>query len=191
MKIDWYRELYNSAELTQGDIIFDCKIPIPNLSVYDAIQNNYEESLEPIEVKSANLIILSQACDIENGKIDSIVLCPVWKLSDLMETNDYYKKKDGRESLRQGKEPSYHLLNEYSSENRIFDYSVVDFHQIYTLPKLYLVEIAKKLKSRLRVLPPYREHLSQAFARYFMRVGLPSDISKEDIKNYSDLKHAE
>jgi hypothetical protein len=25
-------------------------------------------------------------------------------------------------------------------------------------------------------MPPYREHLSQAFARYFMRVGLPSDI---------------
>ena len=29
---------------------------------------------------------------------------------------------------------------------------------------------------RLRLLPPYREHLGQAFARYFMRVGLPVDI---------------
>jgi hypothetical protein len=29
---------------------------------------------------------------------------------------------------------------------------------------------------RLRLLPPYREHLSQAFARFFMRVGLPVDI---------------
>jgi len=28
-----------------------------------------------------------------------------------------------------------------------------------------------------RRLPPYREHLSQAFARYFMRVGLPQDIT--------------
>ena len=35
---------------------------------------------------------------------------------------------------------------------------------------------------RLRLLPPYREHLSQAFARYFMRVGLPVDIDKEEIK---------
>jgi hypothetical protein len=26
------------------------------------------------------------------------------------------------------------------------------------------------------LLPPYREHLSQAFARFFMRVGLPVDI---------------
>ena len=28
---------------------------------------------------------------------------------------------------------------------------------------------------RLRLLPPYREHLSQSFARFFMRVGLPID----------------
>lgn len=33
-------------------------------------------------------------------------------------------------------------------------------------------------KQRLRLLPPYREHLSQAFARYFMQVGLPVNVSK-------------
>jgi len=27
----------------------------------------------------------------------------------------------------------------------------------------------------LRMLSPYREHLAQGFARYFMRVGLPHD----------------
>jgi hypothetical protein len=26
------------------------------------------------------------------------------------------------------------------------------------------------------LLPPYREHLSQAFARFFMRVGLPVEV---------------
>ncbi len=30
---------------------------------------------------------------------------------------------------------------------------------------------------RLRLLPPYREHLSQAFARFFMRVGLPVAVA--------------
>jgi hypothetical protein len=33
-----------------------------------------------------------------------------------------------------------------------------------------------KAAKRLRLLPPYREHLSQSFARFFMRVGLPIDI---------------
>jgi hypothetical protein len=37
---------------------------------------------------------------------------------------------------------------------------------------------AVRAGDRLRLLPPYREHLSQAFARYFMRVGLPQDIPR-------------
>ncbi len=37
---------------------------------------------------------------------------------------------------------------------------------------------AKQL-GRLRLLPPYREHLSQSFARQFMRVGLPIDLPRE------------
>lgn len=36
--------------------------------------------------------------------------------------------------------------------------------------------ITRKEIEHLRLLPPYREHLSQAFARYFMRVGLPQDL---------------
>jgi hypothetical protein len=31
---------------------------------------------------------------------------------------------------------------------------------------------------RPQLLPPYREHLSQAFARFFMRVGLPTPVAK-------------
>jgi len=60
----------------------------------------------------------------------------------------------------------------------------VDFHRIYTVPKAYLKQIALNNKFRIRLLPPYREHLSQAFARYFMRVGLPVDIDREEIKKY-------
>jgi hypothetical protein len=33
--------------------------------------------------------------------------------------------------------------------------------------------------SRFRLLPPYREHLSQAFARFFMRVGLTIPVEKK------------
>ena len=37
-------------------------------------------------------------------------------------------------------------------------------------------ELAASQGPRLRLNPPYREHLAQAFARFFMRVGLPVDI---------------
>jgi len=51
----------------------------------------------------------------------------------------------------------------------------VDFRRLYSLPIAY---VRHKLEAalHLRLLPPYREHLSQAFARNFMRVGLPVDI---------------
>ena len=62
-------------------------------------------------------------------------------------------------------------------------YSVVDFHRIYTRPKDFIRDVASATDRRVRVLSPYREHLSQAFARYFMRVGLPVDIDRSDLKS--------
>lgn len=183
MEYPWYIEICNSNNITQGDIILNCSIPLPNKELYKAILNDEENSESPLDIKQSNIIILSQPCDILNDKVDSIVVCPVWTLKKLMESNDHYNSKNGRESLRQGKEPSYHLLNEYSSERIKYEYSIVDFHRIYSLPKAYLKDIVTNINIRLRLLPPYREHLSQAFARYFMRVGLPVDIDKNCIKN--------
>jgi len=61
---------------------------------------------------------------------------------------------------------------EMTSEHRI-----VDFHYVYTVPRAFLDDlIAERGAKRLTLLPPYREHLSQSFARYFMRVGLPENV---------------
>lgn len=55
---------------------------------------------------------------------------------------------------------------------------IVDFSKVYSLPVLFLESwLGSRGDRRLRLLPPYREHLSQAFARFFMRVGLPQDIN--------------
>jgi len=190
MTYEWYNEIDETDSFTQGDIIFNCPIPIMNESVYKAaISSEKKEEVtevdSPIDVKTADIIILSQACDIKNDKIDSIVVCPVWPFTSLIKKNTYFESSKARESLRQGKEPSYHLLNEFSSNTINFHFSVVDFHRIYSLPKDYIKSILSNGQKRLRLLPPYREHLSQAFARYFMRVGLPVDISKEAIKGTS------
>jgi len=53
---------------------------------------------------------------------------------------------------------------------------IVDFGRIFSLPKAFVHQFAAKQGKRLRLSPPYREHLSQSFARFFMRVGLPQDI---------------
>ena len=54
---------------------------------------------------------------------------------------------------------------------------VVDFHDVFTVPRFFLEALLRRRGSpRLRLLPPYREHLSQSFARFFMRVGLPQPV---------------
>lgn len=59
------------------------------------------------------------------------------------------------------------------------EHRVVDFHAIYTVPRDFLETLLlDRNKPRVRLLPPYREHLSQAFARFFMRVGLPAPLAK-------------
>jgi hypothetical protein len=72
------------------------------------------------------------------------------------------------------------LLNKENNLG-INDYLVVDFRNVYGIHINNLKIIAKNLGDRVRLNPPYREHLSQAFARYFMRVGLPQDLVIEGI----------
>jgi hypothetical protein len=174
----WYEEIYRSNSLTQGDILIECPIPILDKSVYDALIEGSEYSDNATGAINTDVIVLSQACDIEQEKIDSVVVCPVVQLTALQMKNPDFATPKRLESLLQGKEPPLHLLNSYTSDKITFDYSVVDFHHIFSLPKEFLREVAGAEEYRLRLLPPYREHLSQAFARYFMRVGLPVDIDR-------------
>jgi hypothetical protein len=56
--------------------------------------------------------------------------------------------------------------------------SMVSFDQVYSVPRSVLARMAAKATPRLRLLPPYREHVAQGFARYFSRIGLLQDIPR-------------
>ena len=71
------------------------------------------------------------------------------------------------------------LLNGEVVGGLTIEHAVVDFHEIFTLPRQVLETLLVARNSdRPQLLPTYREHLSQAFARFFMRVGLPAPITK-------------
>ena len=54
---------------------------------------------------------------------------------------------------------------------------VVDFHEVYSTPRDFMESfLEQRASTRLRLVAPYREYLSQAFARFFMRVGLPVQV---------------
>lgn len=119
---------------------------------------------------------MSQSCDLVQRKIYLVIVCPVWPLGEFEKRSDFFRSRKGKEALRQGNASGYHLLNKCDLKGFESDYMVVDFRSVYSVPFDFLIKLTKTRGRRLRLLPPYREHLSQAFARFFMRVGLPIDI---------------
>ncbi|MDP3313578.1 hypothetical protein [Lutibacter sp.] len=176
MEYAWYYKIDTNENIEQGDLIPDCPIVIPPSEI--------AEGKEPdISIELIDSIILSQSCDLVNDKINIVLVCPFYDLKIFLENlpEDQKSKRAQRkniENLKKGFLPGYHLLNK-SEENFINDYLVVDFRNVYGIQIDSLKTIANSKASRIRLLPPYREHLSQSFARYFMRVGLPQDIVLE------------
>lgn len=166
----WYHIVQRSEPLLQGDFISSCPIVIPPSTIE-------EGRTVQADVREYHVIVMSQSCDLVEKKIDLVLVCPTWLLKELGERSDFFRSTKGKEELRRGNVPGYHLLNRCEINGfRTEDYLAVDFRSVYGLPYQFIDSLAKKRERRLRLLPPYREHLSQAFARFFMRVGLPVDI---------------
>jgi hypothetical protein len=123
-----------------------------------------------------NVVVMSQTCDLEHDKLDLVLVCPHWSLDEFGNAHNYFNGNKGKEDLRRGNVPGYHMIAacELSGMERAI--RVVDFRTTYSLPREFIKQFATDSGDRLRLLPPYREHLAQAFARFFMRVGLPVDI---------------
>ena len=182
MPYPWYETLANSDEIRQGDFIPECPILIPpsnlNFSQADGDEVDFHDT---ITVKTLNTVVVSQSCDLENNKVEIVLVCPIISLANffaaLPESDRTGKGRVKKlDNLKQGNLPPYHLLNR-DSDFGIEDFQVVDFRNVYGVNYDFLKTYAVSIESRARLLPPYREHLSQAFARFFMRVGLPNDIT--------------
>lgn len=166
-KYPWYDVVSGEDDLMQGDFIKDCPVVIPPSEITDDIQ---------VRIMNYDVVIMSQSCDLVQRKLALVLVCPIWPLSEFEKRSDFFKSRKGKEALRQGNVPGYHLLNKCEIDRFETEYLVVDFRSVYSVPFDFLTELSQKSDKRIRLLPPYREHLSQAFARFFMRVGLPVDI---------------
>ena len=165
----WYGEATSDLPLEQGDFILDCQIVEP---VYGIQAKNRRLK---INVEEYDVIVLSQSCDLLYNKINFVIVCPFFTLSEICKQFPDYNSRGKKESLRKGNVVSFHLLNKCEIKGEK-DFLVVDFKRVYSLPLKYLKKLVASQRKRKRLLPPYREHLAQEFARFFMRVGLPKDI---------------
>lgn len=183
----WYDEVEGKEQLAQGDFITSCPIidPVERPSLTPNKSNTGIGSLwhdyranksQKFRVLEYDVTVMSQSCDLEHRKLELVLVCPFFALSEIEKQGNHFKSSKWKESVRQGNEPGYHMLKESKSFKNKIELSIVDFRSVYSIPYNSLVDIVEARGDRLRLLPPYREHLSQAFARFFMRVGLPEDI---------------
>lgn len=169
MEYPWYTIVDASQDILQGDFVLGCPLISPPKVIS-------KERSVPAEVIEYDVIVMSQSCDLVEKKVDLVLVCPFWSIIKLEEMSDFWRSHNGKEALRKGNVPGLHLLNKCDLPQFQNDYSIVDFRRVFSIPFEFLREFVNSMGPRRRLLPPYREHLSQAFARFFMRVGLPIDI---------------
>jgi hypothetical protein len=167
----WWLEVCGSA-LAQGDYLPGCFVPD-----FNPDYGTTDGGAAKVPVDNRDCIVLTQSCDLENNKAPFVALCPLYTIAEFEEVNPRFQKKDEWERVRKGRIDGLHLMAsmEYPGDNLAC--FVANFREIYSLPIAYLKGHASSLEHRWRLQSPYLEHFSQAFARFFMRVGLPSSIA--------------
>lgn len=171
MTESWY-ETVEGSDLEQGDILFDVDVVHTIMDEPAAMSSQLD-----IDLATVDSIVLTQTCDIENSKAPTFLMARVLSYDDLLEAarvrgDTNIPSEKYRKLLVDGNIPNNFLLAAHDGSPAL-PWTVVDFRQLFTLPAKYVSKSAAQKSPRLRLMSPYREHLSQSFARYFMRVALP------------------
>ena len=167
----WWAKI-NERTLAQGDLLPECLLP---QFVENPVPRADGEPTE-LDVKQARLIVVSQTCDLKIAKVEFVALCPIHTLPEFEQANPVIVQKGRWEKVRKGEQPALHLIASPDTPEINRAALVIDFGHIVSVPFEYLTSHAESLGERWRLESPYLEHFSQAFARFFMRVGLPSSI---------------
>ncbi|MDG4756405.1 hypothetical protein [Micromonospora sp. WMMD710] len=181
---DWF-EVCSGPQLMQGDVLFGCSVVKPHGASTSDQADEIDVSIDIVDV-----VVVTQSCDLEHsGKIENILLAKLDSYDDIVSESLRQRRADHigkagvkfREKCVRNQFPNFMLLRHFTGPPSLA-WSLVDFRSLYILPKSVVEAHASNAGDRLRLLSPYREHLSQSFARYFMRVGLPSGAS--EFENY-------
>lgn len=189
MSESWYEVMAGDRPLTQGDLLFDCPLLAWDAAALRSGNAPPEGALkDAVAAFREDVVVMTQACDLEHRKVENVVLCPHLPLSTFRQVwQEWMTAKQQNPSEKAWKRTCEDIANGYVWNQAFLDRSdhpglateirVVDFHDVFSVPRAFLEAWLQRRQSpRLRLLPPYREHLSQAFARFFMRVGLPQPV---------------
>lgn len=144
------------------------------------------------------LIVLTQDCDLEGDHrnhttasekqdkyLQSILVCPAYQADKLKEGNHLeklgytmeYQNKNNWKAIKQNNNPRYHYLETFKQIPAL----AIDFKHYYSIPRDILYKEMKADHHYIGTVNElFRESLSQRFAYYLSRVGLPEIVHEED-----------
>lgn len=170
---EWY-SLGDWSTLQQGDLFADCPVFVPPTDLTSVLAIQQGERIEtafPIVIRPASVIVLTQSCDLLKDDVTQVLLCSHFPARNYS-TNELTQ-------IRKEHRPALHMIEACElSDSHNLGQRVIDFRTVSTLTKAFLLDFMQGQNPRVRLLPPYREHLAQAFARFFMRVGLPRNLKE-------------
>jgi hypothetical protein len=166
-----YERAVKEDPLGQGDVIEAC--PIFALT----------ESTTGIDLKApatrweSRVIVLTQACDLSQGKVERVLVAVVHPAQALVERG-ILKASTIRDQVRRSLVYGWYFLPA-ANEPLVMPESIVDLRDIHTLSRIALEHLIADGKRVCHIKTPYREHLAQHFAVTYMRIGLPEPYESE------------
>lgn len=180
--VNWYEVVPGDERVSQGDLIVNCPLVDPRSDGdHDAISMDHIRE---------DVLVVTQDCDLAQGKAEDVLLCFCLPLSRFKEDWRKDQEAQGRSprddrwkalcgNISKGYTPNVAMLDPFKSENLSTEHRVVVFNKAYPMPLDYVqAELKQRNEPRLQLVSPFREHISQSFARCYMRVPLPDNRPK-------------
>ena len=157
----------------------DCDLDNDFKSYETYIKLNSKYNLLDLDIDTCSKEDKNNIISMYDKLLPSILVCPVFLATNLREGihlnnyNNYRMQKINSKNwnnIKNNETPRYHYLK--SDNNFQIPDLVIDFKRYYTLPTHYVYSIFKNsYVGSLNEL--YRERISQRFANYLSRIGLP------------------
>lgn len=160
-----------NESLSQADVFDAC--PIFGLQVSD---KNVDVNAAPARWQE-RVIVLTQACDVAQAKTTKVLVALIHPAQVLVQRG-ILKSQTIRDQVRRGLVYGWYFLPAAPAPIP-FPESIVDLHDLHTVPRAVLERLIVEGKRVCRLLSPYREHLGQHFAVTYMRIGLPAPFETE------------
>ncbi|KLO31263.1 hypothetical protein [Mycobacterium haemophilum] len=158
----WYQR---TESLSQGTVVRDIRV------FEEAAE--YTESEPRMASRRIDAIVLTQTCDIQKPAQNRLLIAEVRTYRDFAtQRGGHYRSTQYRKESVAGLTLSEFLLP--PAQLALDDWSIVNFRELYTIDRDRL----KSDNGFITLDSPYIEHLGQAFARFIMRVGLPTGLDE-------------